>query len=123
MRLRRSSSASFEAVKRKGRIALGSVAEDGSTLAAPPAAEAARTAPGVCDEKVLSDMIALLGGKNEQTMNFISNDKLACHQLFVREETNAVLRKRFHSACATTTSCELRFAKPWAAGRAGFNIT
>src|ERR1700733_1703629 len=62
-RLRRSSSASFEAVKRKGRIALGSVAEDGSTLAAPPAAEAARMAPGVGDEKVLSDMIALLGGK------------------------------------------------------------
>jgi hypothetical protein len=59
----RSSSASFEAVDRKGRIALGLVAEDGSTLAAPPAAEEAKTATGVCDEKVLSDMNSLLGGK------------------------------------------------------------
>src|ERR1700734_4491058 len=74
-RLRRSSSASWEAVKRKGRIALGSVAEDGSTPAAPPAAEAAKTAPGVCDEKVLSDIMALLGGR-KPTINYHPNEFL-----------------------------------------------
>jgi hypothetical protein len=84
MRLRRSSSASFEAVKPKGRIALVLVVEDGNTLAASPAAEAARTAPVVCDEKILSDMIALLGGKGaDLKFCFRRQGGTSLHQLFV----------------------------------------
>jgi hypothetical protein len=67
---------------------LGSVADDGSTPAAPPAAEAAKTAPGVCDEKVLSDIMALLGGR-KPTINYHPNEFLfqrhgrtSLHQLF-----------------------------------------
>ena len=65
MRLRRSMSASFEVLMWKGRIAVESVAADacaGSKLAAPAAADAARTARRVADGSI-SDMPLCSVGK------------------------------------------------------------
>jgi hypothetical protein len=65
IRLRSSISASLEVSMWKGRIAVESVAAEacaGSRLAAPTAADAARTARRVYGEGI-SDMIILLGGK------------------------------------------------------------